>query len=254
MEYQYKDAHVHLLGKKIFREFELFRKNWLESGIKNIINMSSTLNESKKSLKLLEYPEIILGVGKHPWKIKSVIFDEQVEFENLISSKEFTIIGEVGLDYYAIKDEARYKFQKEWFEFFISMSNKYKKPLNVHVTGAEEDIVMLLNKNWDRQSTVNIHWYSGTIETFEKLKQLGCYFSVNPAVHYSKNHIAIVSKIPDDKLLTESDGDVFYKPITQLGEPGIIPKVVDKICVIRNTDKKEMCNIIDLNFEKYLQQ
>lgn len=254
MEFQYIDAHVHLLGKKIFKEFELLRTNWLESGIKHIINMSTTLIESKKSIELFNYPEIILGIGKHPWKIKNIREEEQNEFEKLISLEKCKVIGEVGLDYYAIRDEARYKYQREWFKFFISMSNKYKKPLNVHVTGAENDIASLLDKHWNRSAAVNIHWYSGSMDTFKELRELGCYFSVNPAVHYSKNHRAIVSEIPVEKILSESDGDVFYKPINLLGQPSIIPKILDQISEILKINKNELANNIFTNFENYLQK
>ena len=250
---QFVDAHVHLLGKKIFSQWDVLSNHWVELAVTSIVHMSSTLIESEKALNLFkEEKNIFIGVGKHPWKIKNVNEHEQTKFEDLIANPHCKVIGEVGLDYYAIKKTDRYEYQKEWFKFFIEMCNKYKKPLNIHVTGAEHDIYKFLVKYWNKKANVNVHWYSGSSDIFDGLVDLGCFFSINPAVYYSKNHIEIVTKIPEDRILTESDGDVFYKPINQLGEPSIIPKVIDRICEINNFDKIEICNNILLNFENYL--
>ena len=247
------DAHTHLLGKKIFRQFEILRDNWIKNGITQIIQMPTSLHESKKSLdSFVSLPEVHIGVGKHPWKVKNNSLEEKQEFENLIAKKGCEIIGEVGLDYYAVKDEARYVFQREWFEFFIDMSNKYKKPLNIHLTGAEKDVYELLSNNWDKTSTINIHWYSGPLDSLQKLIELGCFFSINPAVYYSTGHQNALKIIPSEKILTESDGDVFYKPINELGEPSLVIKVVNKICELKNLEKEELINTIAMNFLEYI--
>ena len=242
------DAHTHLLGKKIFRQLDYLRDNWIKNNVTQIIQMSETLHESKKSLEIFSaFPEVYIGVGKHPWKIKNCLLEEKKEFEALIASKGCAVIGEVGLDYYAVKDKARYVFQREWFKFFIDMS-----PLNIHLTGAEEDIYELLSKNLDKTTKVNIHWYSGPQNVLQKLIELGCYFSINPAVHYSMAHQNATKIIPTERILTESDGGVFYKPINQLGEPSMVIKVLDKICELKKEDKEELINNVTLNFLRYI--
>ena len=107
-------------------------------------------------------------------------------------------------------------------------------------------------KHWDKTSAVNIHWYSGPIDTLKELIDLGCYFSINPAIYYSEGHQKALSIIPIEQILTESDGDVFYKRLNLLGEPSIVTKVVDKICEFKNYDKSELTAIISKNFYKYL--
>lgn len=247
------DAHCHVISKKILRDFDVFKKQWVEGGIKKIINVSSTLHESEKSLETFANERMIInGVGKHPWKVKNDNYAEQLRFEQLIAEKECQIIGEVGLDYYAIKQHERYDWQRKWFTFFIKMANKYKKQLNVHVTGAEEDIYSLLNKYWDRSVNVNIHWYSGSESTLKQLIELGCYFSINPAIQYSQAHQRALQHIPIENILSESDGDVFYKQLNLMGQPGIIPIVIDKIAELKKMSKNEIVEFIEINFEKYL--
>lgn len=248
------DVHTHLLGKKIFRQLDIVRTKWIQNNVIQVVQVSETLHESKKAVEIFkDYPEVVIGVGKHPWKAKNVNEEEKGEFEKLIAKNEVKVIGEIGLDYYAVKDESRYEYQRNWFEFFIAMSNTYKKPLNIHVTGAERDIYNLLDTYWDRVSAINIHWYSGPVDTLQKLIELGCYFSINPAIHYSKGHQNALSVIPLSRIMTESDGDVFYKPLNQLGEPSIVLQVVDKICELKNYKKDELVENIGLNYRKYMQ-
>lgn len=248
------DAHCHLMGKKIFSQILNFRLKWKKNHIKYIVNVCSTLQESETALQVFkDYPEVIQGFGKHPWKVKTIDQDEMDKFEKLIASNECKVIGEVGLDYYAIKEVEKYELQRKWFSFFIDMSNKYKKPLNVHVTGAEYDILKLLTEKWDKTSSINIHWYSGPLDALKGLIDLGCYFSINPAIYYSKGHQNALLEMPLERLLTESDGDVFYKQLNQLGEPSIIPKVLDHICLLKKSEKVELANVIKSNFDSYLQ-
>lgn len=249
------DAHCHLLGKKILRQIDDLRSKWEDTGITHIINVCSTLHESQKSMQLFkDLPEVIMGIGKHPWKAKNVTSEEMDSFERLISLHDCKVIGEVGLDYYAIKDVTRYGFQQEWFKFFIEMSNKYKKPLNIHVTGAEVDILKYLTDYWDKTASVNIHWYSGPIDVLTKLLDLGCYFSINPAIYYSKSHQDALQKLPIDRVLTETDGDVFYKPMNILGEPSIVTIVLDKISELKNINKSELAESVILNFKEYMSE
>ena len=247
------DAHCQLLGKKIFVQIDDLRSNWKDIGITRIINVCSTLHESQKAMQLFkDFSEVLMGVGKHPWKVKNVTVEEMDSFKRLISLSDCKVIGEVGLDYYAIKDASRYGFQQEWFKFFIEMSNNYKKPLNVHVTGAEGDVLKLLSENWDKTASVNIHWYSGPIEYLTELVDLGCYFSINPAIYYSKSHQEALYKLPIERILTETDGDVFYKPINLLGEPSVVSMVLEKVSELKNIDKNELAESIILNFKEYL--
>lgn len=247
------DSHCHVITKKILTQIDTLKETWKEIGLKAIVNVSETLHESEKALELFKEDKIVsIGVGKHPWKVRNVNIDEQRQFDNLIAKPNVKVIGEVGLDYYAIKIPERYEYQREWFKFFIEMANKYKKPLNVHVTGAENDILELLIEHWDKSAHTNIHWYSGSEETLKGLIDLDCYFSINPAIHYSSAHQRALSIIPSDKILSESDGDVFYKPLNRMGEPSIIPLVINKIAEIRKMSEEEVTNNIILNFNDYI--
>lgn len=248
----YHDAHVHLVKSKMYSQLLELRENWIDVGVSSLQVMSMTLSESYRSLHLYE-PDIVLsGVGKHPWKVKRPLTaEEQTEFEMLVKDRRCKVIGEVGLDYHFIRNPERFTSQQETFEFFVNLSLETKKPLNIHLKGAEEDVLEILQNHGVDGALVNIHWFSGSSDILEKLATLGCYFSIGPAVYYS-THRLVAKTIDLDHLLTESDGDTKYKPLNLIGEPAIIPFVVEKIAEIKGKPLKDVRNQIWENVNNFL--
>ncbi|MHA2365848.1 MAG: TatD family hydrolase [Candidatus Hodarchaeales archaeon] len=253
MNLKYHDAHVHLSTHKMFSKLDELRKKWTKVGVQSCQIMSMTLHESKRSLSMsMTADDLFAGVGKHPWKVKKTLTqEEKSEFEILVKDNRCKIIGEVGLDQYFVKDSSRFIYQKETLEFFISLAIENKKPLNVHTTNAESTLVDLFENQGIDGRLINIHWYSGPDSELQKLINLGCFFSVGPAIYYSR-HKKVVEKVPIERLLTESDGDVKYKSLGIVGEPAHIPMVVEKISEMKSIDLNELTSILFNNAMRYL--
>lgn len=49
------------------------------------------------------------------------------------------------------------------------------------------------------------HWYSGPLNLIPQIIERGYYFSINEAMTQSVNGRKIISAIPKDRILTESD-------------------------------------------------
>ena len=54
-------------------------------------------------------------------------------------------------------------------------------------------------------NNVIFHWYSGPLRLIEEIVVAGYYFSVNEAMTISESGRKIISRIPLDRILTESD-------------------------------------------------
>ncbi len=255
---QYHDAHVHLSKSTMYRKIDELRQTWQQNNVKTLQAMSMTLHESKRSLTLAQnqptsHQEIYPGIGKHPWKAKKPLTPEETDaFTQLAKDSRCAVIGEVGLDHHWVEQTERYPHQQETFEFFVQLSLETNKPLNIHSKGAEEQVYKTLKEYGIDWGKVNIHWYSGPEDILEKLANKGTYFSVGPAIHYSK-HREVVRKVDLDQLLTESDGDVKYKAINLVGEPAIIPKVVLEIANMLQKESQEIADQLYKNAKTYLQ-
>lgn len=250
---RYHDAHVHLSKTKMARQLNVLRDHWMAEGVASVQCMSMTLNESRRALELAEPGVIFSGVAKHPWKAKQPLTEEEkMIFELLVRDERCSVIGEVGLDKHFVKKTDLYPHQQELLEFFVDLSVATNKPLNLHSTGAEEDVLEILRSRKIDGRLVNIHWFNGPSEVLEGLVDLGCYFSVGPAVHYTR-HAEVVGAVPLDRLLSESDGDVRYKPLGYVGEPAVVPSVIRKVSEILRQDLEECGERLYTNAMRFLQ-
>jgi len=224
---------------------------WEKLGIKKIGTMTINPKTALRNLELVKsYPKlIVLAIGRHPWGAHKFTDEEKIEFEELVKNKKTQVIGEIGLDCYFVKDKEKYEKQKIMFEFFLDLAEKYSKPMMLHTTGAENDIVNILTT---KSPKVNVccHWFSGPKKELDKLIDMGCYFSINPAVVKSQRHITVLEKIPMDRLLTESDGPVKFDG--KQGSPALMPFLCKKIANRLIIDEEQIVDTVFKNYKKYL--
>lgn len=65
------------------------------------------------------------------------------------------------------------------------------------------------------RGTVVVHWFTGSKSEARRAAELGCYFSVNAEMTRSDRGRALVTELPINRILTETDG-----PFTQIdGRP-----------------------------------
>ena len=51
-----------------------------------------------------------------------------------------------------------------------------------------------------------LHWFSGTTRELDRAIDLGCWFSVGPAMLRGEKVRRLANRMPRDRILTESDG------------------------------------------------
>jgi TatD DNase family protein len=146
-----------------------------------------------------KYKYIRLALGLHPL-LANEHAKEYVKFKQYVDNTSY--IGEVGLDFsregFSSKDT-----QIESFEFVIDCVKGKNKILSLHSRQAEkETLQMLLDKNI--QNAI-FHWYSGSMSVLQNIIESGYYISINSAMLQSDNGKKIISKIPCESVLTETD-------------------------------------------------
>lgn len=95
------------------------------------------------------------------------------------------------------------------------------------------------------------HWYSGGLKLIKNISDAGFYFSINPAMAKSKSGQKIISKIPKEKILTETDGPFINKGSEPL-LPGEIEEVLIYLSEIWKIEILDVQNIINMNFKKLI--
>lgn len=207
------------------------------------VSMDVSSYESNK--RIAKKSDFIVPVfGIHPWN--ALRYSGKVDLiKKLI--RENSIIGEIGLDHFFVKDSSRYAAQRKVFELFLSESED--KVLSIHTKGAEHDVLDLLKAYGNKR--VIIHWYSGGIEPLKEMVTEGFYFSVGLEINYSDHLRKIASMIPLERLLVETDnpgGPAWL--IKKKGMPILIKDIIALLGEIKGRSSEEMEKQVQENFAR----
>ena len=146
-----------------------------------------------------QYKHIRLALGLHPLLAAENRL-EVTNFKKYVNRTSY--IGEIGLDFskegYLTK-EAQIEVLRE----LLDTLNGKNKIVSVHSRRAEKELFSLLCEY--EIPNVIFHWYSGSVNLVPPIIERGYYFSVNEAMCLSNTGRQIISKIPHERLLTETD-------------------------------------------------
>ena len=222
----YYDAHCH---------YSYLKKKY-ENFVIAAVSMDYMSSLDTLSLKS---PNILAGVGIHPWKVHE---EELESVLPLIQKADF--IGEVGLDYRYAK--AGKELQLKYFEKFAEIASVQNKLINVHALDSWEDAFKILQTY--NVKRVIFHWYTGPITLLKDIEGAGYFITVNPSVTFQKKHQEVVSRASLDIILTESDGGYEYKG--RMLEPIYINEAIKEISKIKGIEEEEVKEVVERNFKK----
>jgi len=179
-----------------------------------------------------------LAVGLHP----ELVVDRYKEIDQLFEIIHKTqYVGEIGLDGSPAHRKSL-PIQIDVFRRILSLCEHLGgRVLSIHSRGASKEVLKLLNVP-DRCSTPVLHWFTGRVSEVKIAAEYGCWFSVGPAMLKSKNGFSLISAMPRDRIITESDG-----PFTSY-LPWEIQSFLGALSVIWNCSLAEANKQIARNF------
>jgi TatD DNase family protein len=237
--YIYIDSHCHL---DLYPDYPHVIKRIEQHNVLTIA-VSNTPSVFKPLASIAAASELILpALGLHPQLVAERHKELPVMWEHFDSTR---FIGEVGLDF-ARGSSSDHSLQRKVFEEIIGRCDTAgDKILTVHSRKSAEDVLSIIGEHF--KGTVILHWYSGSLKTLEKAMANGYYFSVNSAMLKSKNGMAIISRIPHDRIITETDGP-FIKINGRSAEPKDIENIIAPLAGLWNTSIPETITLIQSNF------
>ena len=146
-----------------------------------------------------KYKHIRLALGFHPL----LVHDNKNEWSRFLKNIDKTsYIGEIGMDF--SRDGLPSKeAQIIMFRNILSALKDKKKFISIHSRMAESETLALLNE-YDIKNVI-FHWYTGSVKLIRDIIDSGYYMSVNEAMVCSINGRKVISEIPTDRILTETD-------------------------------------------------
>jgi TatD DNase family protein len=239
------DAHAHLCDAA----FDADRAEVLErarnAGVLGIVAVGESLADARRNLQLAdEYPMIRPAAGLYPTHLDPA---QAAEMETFIRAQRnrLVAIGEVGLDYWAVKEDEAREIQRTIFAGFVTLARELDLPLNVHSRSAGRHAVRLLLDLG--AARVQLHAFDGNAGSALPAVEAGFFFSIPPSIVRSEQKQKLVTRLPLACLLVESDSPVLGPiPMTR-NEPANIVRAVQEIARLKNTREEAVLEMIREN-------
>ena len=258
-------AHLDLEGYEVYGGLDNLINECSDNGVKAIVANGVNIDSNRKIFDIAKkHPIVKIALGIYPTHCVELVeskdskkFDEELKFiEDNIKHKKCIAIGEVGLDYYEIKDldnarkEVHKNIQKDCLKKFINIAKKYDVPIIIHSRGAELETVELLESEGMKNKKVLMHCFSGRKHIVSRIADNGWFFSIPCNIERSLHFQQIARDVPLAQLLTETDAPLLSPVVGTVNRFDNVKITVNKIAEIKKMTPKEVSNIIYANYMK----
>lgn len=243
---QYFDSHAHYEDSRFDEDREEILKKIYEFGVTKYVNIGCNIETSRKSIDLAQKHDFIYAsVGIHPEEINEKNYEEDIEkIEELAKNNKVVAIGEIGLDYYWNAENK--DVQKQVFLKQINLANKLNLPVIIHTRDAICDTIDIIKTGILKTKTV-LHCCPFNIELVKAGLEKGFYIAFGGTCTFknSKNANEIITKVPIEKILIETDTP-YLAPEPKRGtrnDSRNLEYVVRKISQVKNMSEEVVAQI-----------
>jgi TatD DNase family protein len=244
------DCHAHLADPVFDPDREEVLARAEEAGVRAVVTVGETLDEALRILDLAARDSRLLpAAGLYPTRLD---LQEAQRTERLIrdNREKLCAIGEVGLDYWKVGEEADREVQREIFTGFVRLAAELDLPLNVHSRSAGRHVIALLLDLGARR--VQLHAFDGKPSTALPAVEAGYLFSIPPSVVRSRQKRRLVRQLPLSCLLLETDSPVLSAQPGERNEPANLRVSLRAIAELKHLSEQEVAEAIAVNTDRLL--
>ncbi|MGU9748094.1 Qat anti-phage system TatD family nuclease QatD, partial [Pseudomonas aeruginosa] len=166
-----------------------------------VLSVTTTPKAWEGTCRLAEgSPRIQTALGLHP-QISHQRHQELALFDALLPNTKY--VGEIGLDGGSGFKE-HWEIQLKVFRHILNSVNQAGgRIMTIH---SRASAAAVLDELTGIDGVPILHWFTGTKSQLKKAIDIGCWFSVGPGMLSTKKGVELVSMMPQNKILTETDG------------------------------------------------
>ena len=233
------DTHCHIYPSEVENAVDII-KECKKNNIDVILNGVDIASNNEIIELSKQYDNVYAAIGLNYDQIDRFTDDDLDLLEEQIKNNKIVALGEIGIDYYWTKENSEkqiYFFKKQ-----LELADKYDLPVIIHSRKASQEVFDIIRKSNVRKGSM--HCYSGSVELAKEYIKLGFLIGLDGPITYPNNKkgIDIVSNIPIDKLLIETDSP-YLPPESKRGEvntPMNLDEIVSKISEIKGIPIEEV--------------
>ena len=207
------DAHCHITPPWFSSKEDMtdIKNNALSAGVEKAYNVACEPSSYQWVLDNAdEFYKVCLGL--QPTDISS---SNQDNFSEVLEENHSKVnaLGEVGLDYYWIKEHKEREKQSHYLRELVEVANNYNLPLVIHSRKAEKESIDLLQKYAGQN--VMMHCFEGNIELVKRAVDQGWIISSPTITIRRRKFRRVVKNTPLEQLVLETDSP-FLSPLEHI--------------------------------------
>lgn len=242
------DTHCHIY-REYYDDLDMIVDKIKKANIKKIINNGCDIQSNKEVLSsVLKYDIMYGAIGIHPENVDKYTEEDLNFIVEHIKDKKIVAIGEIGLDYYWVKDNK--EKQIELFRKQLAIAEEFNVPVIIHSRDATLDTINIL-KEYKVKGV--IHSFSGSYETACIYIKMGFLLGINGVITFKNCNLKeVLKKIDLSNIVLETDSP-YLTPVPFRGEKNDSSHINDIalfICNLKNVSMSFLAQVTNTNVRK----
>lgn len=249
------DTHAHYYDDAFDADRDALLSALPSRGVELIVCPGCDLESSRACIGLAaKYDYIYAAAGFHPENLSGVKLADADQIKSLCAQPKVVAVGEIGLDYYWVKEKEDRAFSREMFDAQLSLSEELDLPAIVHDRDAHKDCLDMVRAHPNARGV--FHCYAGSLEDAKVLVDKGWMisFTGNITFHNARRAPEILKWLPLDRLMLETDAP-YMAPEPFRGrrcDSSLIPYMAAKVAECKgNVTAEEVLRVTCENGKKF---
>ena len=244
------DSHCHLDDDRLDASRVEVISRAASASVTRMVVPATTANRWEKVKQVCQASGLYPAYGLHPMFIEQHQVTHLRELDEWLEREQPVAVGECGLDFYQSRVDE--KWQKQLFTEQLKLAKNRQLPVIVHARKAMDEVISLLRQHGKHGGVV--HSFAGSEQQARQLYDLGFKLGIAATVGFERAQKlrAVVSKMPEDALLLESDAP--DQPGAahrgELNEPAFIVEHLQSMAELRDTDIETLAAQLNRNAEQ----
>ena len=244
------DTHTHLYTEAFDEDREKVINKAIELGVSRFFvpAIDSSYTQAMLDLEKSFGQNVFLMMGLHPSSVKENFLDELDHVRQMLASRKFFALGEIGIDLYW--DRTFFNQQREAFAIQIELAKEYDLPIVIHCRDSFDEIIEVLDEFGHKDLRGIFHCFTGTAEQAQQAIDRNMKLGIGGVVTFKNGKIdKFLDRIDLKHIVLETDSP-YLAPTPFRGkrnESAYLMYVVEKLCEIYGLEKEDIARITTEN-------